>query len=201
MRHDKALIYNELRRRLGAERSLLAVFERYRTRCQWYDAERLRGLAERGRGKPEDRLADALVTFLFDHGLNPLTRPLAGELAPDVLGGDARFSFYVEAKQYDSAVRAQLVDGMQQVWDMLGQLRGTAHDVREAFYVVYRRGRPRYAFPPRVQSGDRVVHVIDIDIAPNEHRGSRAPSPIVIEPSELEPQPERPVFPARRRRR
>jgi hypothetical protein len=77
---------------------------------------------------------------------------------------------------------------MQQVWDMLDQLRGTTHDVREAFYVVYRRGGPRYAFPPRVQDGDRVVHVIAIDIAPSDERGSRARHTIAIELAELAPQ-------------
>jgi hypothetical protein len=137
MRKDMKRIYEEIRRRLGAERSLVAVFDRYRQRCQWYEAEILREIAEHGPGpgKPEDRLTETLATYLFDHGLNPLTRPLAGRLQPDLLGLDAPFSFYVEAKQYTQACRTYLLDGMKQVWDMLDQLRNSGFDVAEAFYL------------------------------------------------------------------
>jgi hypothetical protein len=136
---------------------------------------------------------------LFDHGLNPLTRPLAGKLEPDLLGSDTPFSFYVEAKQYRRAGRKYLLDGMQQVWDMLDQLRGTAVDVAEAFYVVYRRGGPRYTFPDRVPHGDRVVHVMLIDIAPADQRGSNAPQTVAIELDELLPHPTRGKAAVRRR--
>jgi hypothetical protein len=36
-------VYVELRRRLGEERSLLEIFERYRQRCQWYEIAALDG--------------------------------------------------------------------------------------------------------------------------------------------------------------
>jgi hypothetical protein len=193
MRRDMRRVYEEIRRRLGAERSLIAVFDRYRHRCQWYEADRLRDVAAHGRGKPEDRLTATLAAYLFDHGLNPLTRPLAGQLQPDLLGTGTRFSFYVEAKQYRRANRAYLVKGMQQVWDMLHQIRGTPVDVAEAFYIVYRRGGPRYAFSvDRVQHGDRVVHVMLIDIAPADQRGSRAPQTVSIEQDELLPRQSKP---------
>ncbi len=187
MRKDVERVYEEVRRRLGSERSLLAVFDRYRQRCQWYDADRLRTIAQRGRGKPEDRLTETLVTYLFDRGLNPLTRPLAGQLQPDLLGVDARFSFYVEAKQYEAANRTYLIDGMHQVWDMLGQLAGSGFDVAEAFYVIYRRKGPRYVFPNRVQHQDRVVHIMVIDLAVSKERGSNAPRTDVIELADLLP--------------
>lgn len=188
MRRDVRRVYEEIRRRIGTERSLLAVFERYRQRCQWYDAERLQALAESGRGKAEDRLTETLAAYLFDHGLNPLTRPLAGQIQPDVLGSDERFSFYVEAKQHDDSANSYLLKGMQQVWDMLDQIRGTRFDVAEAFYVIYRRGGPRYSFPARVQHNERVVHILVIDIAPTAQRGSNAPSTITFNLQQVMPQ-------------
>jgi hypothetical protein len=175
MRSDTRRVYEHVRGRIGAERSLLAVFERYRQRCVWYDAERLRAIAASGPGKPEDRLTETLAAYLFDHGLNPLTRPLVGKVQPDLLAPGSRFSFYVEAKQYASATPGYLLKGMHQVWDMLDELRGKNLDVSEAFYVIYRRGGPRYSFEPRVQHRDRVVHVLVIDIAPTDERGSNAP--------------------------
>lgn len=68
----------------------------------------------------------------------------------------SRFSFYVEAKQYVAVAPGYLLKGMQQIWNMLDELRGTSLDVSEAFYVVYRRGGPRYSFEPRVQHRERV---------------------------------------------
>jgi hypothetical protein len=204
MRRDMQRVVDELVRRLGAERSLLAVVERYRQRAQWYDAARLQAIAAKGPGKAEDRLTETLATYLFDHGLNPLTRPLAGLLQPDLLGQDSRFSFYVEAKQYKASttsVRTYLREGMHQVWDMLGQLQGSGFDVVEAFYIVYRRGGPRYTFPPRLQHGRFVVHILMIDLAPSSERGSRAPQTFAFDAADLMPRPVTHNQPAPRRRR
>ncbi|MEO7731615.1 MAG: hypothetical protein ABIY55_11625 [Kofleriaceae bacterium] len=187
LRADMRRIVEEIRRRLGAERSLLSLVHRYQQKCQWYDAERLRALAASGTGTPEDRLSETLATYLFDHGLNPLTRPLLGRILPDILNVATPFSFYVEAKQYRQGAPGYLLRGMQQVWDMLDHLRGSGHDVREAFYVIYRRGGPRYSFPPRVQHRDRVVHIVVVDISATNERGSNAPATRTFDVAELVP--------------
>jgi hypothetical protein len=167
---------------------LLAVVDRYRQRCQWYDSEALRALAESGPGKPEDRLSQTLATYLFDHGLNPLTRPLMGRVSPDILHPHSTFSFYIEAKQYTKGCRKYLLQGMQQVWDMLSNVLGTDYDIREAFYVVYRRGGPRYRFPPRVPDKDRgSVHIVVVDIAASNERGSNAPRTLEFKIEDLVP--------------
>lgn len=195
LRADVQRVHDEIRRRLGAERSLLSVVHRYRQKCQWYDAERLRALAENGTGTPEDRLSETLATYLFDHGLNPLTRPLLGRILPDILDPNSPFSFYIEAKQYRRGVPGYLLQGMQQVWDMLDHLLGTGFDVREAFYVIYRRSGPRYSFPERVQHRNRVVHIVVIDIAATSERGANAPPTRSFDVSELVPGAAVPVDP------
>jgi hypothetical protein len=53
-----------------------------------------------GQGGIEDRLTVELARFLFDQGLNPLTKPLIGGLEPDLLDSSVPSAFYVEAKQY-----------------------------------------------------------------------------------------------------
>jgi hypothetical protein len=191
-RRDARTIYEELRRRLGTERSLRSVVERYRQRCQWYEAAKLRALAAaRGPGAAEDRLTETLALYLFEHGLNPLVRPLVGQLLPDVLHpavANSRFTFYVEAKQYTSSCRSYLRQGARQVWDMLGQLDGTPYAVREAFYVVYRRSGPKYGLPERLHHARWVVFPLMIDIAEPSERGSRANDAITILPQELLPE-------------
>jgi hypothetical protein len=161
---------------------------RYQQRCQWFDATRLRELAADGPGKSEDRLTSTLAMYLFDLGLNPLTRPMFGNQQPDIYHGGAPFSFYVEAKQYDdNKSRGELLTGMNQIWDMLNQIKGTAFDVREAFLVVYRRSGPIYHFPDRVEHEGRVVFPVLVNIAEMTESGARAPKPILIEKADLMP--------------
>ena len=152
-RADTRRVYEEVRRRLGAERSIRQVFNRYKQRCEWYEGDKLRSIAKTGRGTAEDRLTETLALYLFEHGLNPLVRPLVGQLVSDLLSPGTRFSFYVEAKQYAANKRSYLHQGARQVWDMLGQLRGTPFEVREAFYVVFRLSGPRYDLPQRLLHG------------------------------------------------
>ena len=52
-------------------------------------------------GGPEDRLTAEFARYLFDQGLSPLSKPMAGGLQPDLLDPAARF--YVEGK----AIRTQ----------------------------------------------------------------------------------------------
>lgn len=67
-------------------------------------------------------------------------------------------------------------------------LRGTPYDVHEAFYVVFRRGGPRYVLPPAVRGEGWTAHLLLIDIAPAEKPGSRgATRPYVISAEELRP--------------
>ncbi len=48
LRNDMRRVVEEVRRRIGSERSLLSLVQRYRQKCQWYDADRLRALAANG---------------------------------------------------------------------------------------------------------------------------------------------------------
>jgi hypothetical protein len=189
LRSRAAIVVEEICRRLGLERSLLALVNRYRQRVEWYEAYRLRQLTEQGQGPGhiEDRLTSTLAMFLFDHGLNPLTKPMIGPGQPDVLGTGGPFSFYVEAKQHAEGARSYLVQGFNQIWDMFDRVRGTRQEVREAFYVVFRRGGPRYQFPDRVANDGRVVFPVVINIAEMSESGVNAPSPIRIDESDLRP--------------
>jgi hypothetical protein len=88
-------------------------------------------------GGPEDRLPAEFARYLFDQGLSPLSKPMTGGLQPDLLDPAARF--YVEAKQYDSSARGDIVSAVAQVMDTVGRLRGSQYEVDEAFRAVFRR--------------------------------------------------------------
>lgn len=184
-----ARVYEGVRARLGTARSHRALVERFRLRAELYGAAEMRAVAE-SQARPEDALADRLARFLFDQGLNPLTRPLTGRLEPDLLDPTAPWTLYVEAKQYASSggARRTIVHGMRQVWDTLSRLQGHPNRVREAFYVVFRRGGPRYVLPEELRSEGVTVYPVLVDIAEARESGSQQRNqPILIDAADLLP--------------
>jgi hypothetical protein len=164
----------ELRRRIGTTRSRLALVYRFKLRCEWHDRDRMLAVADDGRlpGGPEDRLTGEFARYLFDAGLSPLTKPLAGGLQPDLL--DPAASFYVEAKQYaSSSARADIVKSVAQVLDTVGRLRGGPYAVDEAFCVVFHREGPYYDLPPVLQTETYRLHLVLVDLAPTTEAGRR----------------------------
>jgi hypothetical protein len=186
IKDDISRVCDELRQRVGTTRSRRALIDRYKQRCEWYARDEMRELATVDDGKPEDRLVDDLARFLFDQGVNPLSRPMTGRLAPDLLA-----DFYVEAKQYPdrAGALAAVRKGTRQIYDTLGTLRGTAYEVAEAFLVVFRRGGPRLVMPPTVRGEGTRIHLVLIDVALLQETGSRAREhPIEVAAEDLTPE-------------
>lgn len=170
--------------RTGTTRSNLALIRRYKNRCEWHDRERLQAVAQTK--SPENDLTADLARYLFDQGLNPLTRARTADLEPDLLDPTSLGRVYVEAKQYSDSARDYLVKGVGQVHDTLGRLRGTPYEVTEAFLVIFRRGGPRYILPDVIKSEGYAIYIILIDIAPTSISGTRQKHrPIQIPLSEL----------------
>ncbi len=164
----------EVRRRIGTTRSRLALVNRFKLRCEWHDRDRMLAVADDDRmpGGPEDRLTAEFARYLFDAGLSPLTKRLAGGLQADLL--DPSASFYVEAKQYaSSSARGDLVNGVKQVIDTVGRLRGGPYAVDEAFCVVFRRDGPYYDLPALLQTETYRLHLVLVDLAPLADSGRR----------------------------
>lgn len=168
-------LHTELHRRVGMTRSRQAMITRFKQRAEWYDAGRLLAVAgdETLPGGPEDRLTQELALFLFDQGLNPITKPLIAGLEPDLLDPLLLPPFYVEAKQYSRADRRSLVSSVAQILDTVGRLKTDAYPISEAFCVVFRRDGPRYLLPDWVQAEGYRVYFTLIDIAPAEVSGRR----------------------------
>jgi hypothetical protein len=175
LRADVDRLREDLHRRIGTTRSRAAVIKRFKLRCEWHDRMRMAAVAEdesppRG---PEDKLTAELARYVYDQGLNPLTKPLAGGLEPDLFDPSARF--YVEAKQYRaSSARAYIHKGFAQLIDTVNKFRGSPiYEVEEAFYVIFRRSGPYYELPSTIRVGDLDVHLLLIDLAPPEKTGRR----------------------------
>ena len=179
-------LHEELRRRIGTTRTQLALVHRFKLRCEWHDRDRMLKVAEDPGlgGGPEDRLTAEFARYLFDHGLSPLAKPMTGGLQPDLLDPSARF--YVEAKQYASSARGDIVSAVAQVLDTVGRLRGSQYEVTEAFCVVFRRAGPYYDLPLELRTETYRLHLVLVDLAPASEAGRRQKQkPVLIDRAEF----------------
>jgi hypothetical protein len=193
LRIEVRRVCRDLRRRISATRSRVALIRDYALRCSWYDAAEMAKTAAKLVGKrtpKEDPLSDHLARFLFDAGLRPLTRAMIGRLVPDAFDGTPfdrwESSFYVEAKQYvdDRGAAKAIRDGARQIWNSADRIR-MRYPMREAFLVVFRRGGPHLRFPDEVRSGDLVVRPVLVDVASGKSSGSRAGKTIHVSEEQL----------------
>jgi hypothetical protein len=185
---DLDIVSEELRHRIGLHLSNWALVNRFKTRCQRFDANELREAALKDPGKAEEVLTRAAAAYLFDCGLNPLINTQIAALRPDLFDPTTPFSLYIEAKQYDSSPRQKIIAAAWQVWDTWNEIE-EAYQVREAFLLIFRRAGPLVVFegtPPHLNG--RALYPVLVDIADVAEKGSRTRSePIRIEMSELLP--------------
>jgi hypothetical protein len=186
LRASAERLHEELRRRISATRSRLALVHRFKQRCEWHDRERMTAVADDRSlgGGPEDRLTAEFARYLFDQGLSPLSKPMTGGLQPDLLDPAARF--YVEAKQYDSSARGDIVKAVAQVMDTVGRLRGGQYEVEEAFCIIFRRSGPYYDLPNTLRTHSYRLHLVLVDLASADESGRRQrEKPVVINAAEF----------------
>jgi hypothetical protein len=129
---------------LAPSRRVSPSLNAFKIRCEWHDRERLARVAAES-AEPELALTAELARFLFDQGLNPVTRIRTGGLEPDVFDPLPPSSLYVEAKRYrsSSGARRHILAGLPQIHDTAGRLRGSAYQIEEVFYFIFREGGPR----------------------------------------------------------
>jgi hypothetical protein len=167
-------IHQELRLRLGTQRSAFALLERFRGRCQWHERADLFKLAASRGGKPEDKLVSVMARWLYDQGLNPLGQASAGGLRPDLFDPSRRPAIYVEAKQYKRAPIGVIRKALGQIDDTAAQFTAEPYAIREAFLAVFRLdGRLVVPNTLVMQRGSYTLYIVVIDLKPLTKAGSR----------------------------
>lgn len=183
------LLREELQLRLFQGRSRIYIVRRFASRCEQYDAERLRAVASKP-AQAEAELTKEFARYLFDQGFNVLMDPKVAGLRPDVYQAIAGDPFYVEAKQYaeDTKAIAKMVQkAVAQMLDTWGRLAQT-DDVREGFLLIFRRGGPRVELPELLRFNGKHLYLVVADIAPAAESGSKQKlKPILLSPEQLLP--------------
>jgi hypothetical protein len=155
------------------------LVDRYALRCASYDRQRLRDMTD-GKKNAENILVAEMARYLFDQGLSPMISPRIGGLEPDAFQQFPEGSFYLEAKQYDSAEAARRVvpQGFHQVIDTSAVIRGMG--LREVFLAIFRRDGPHCDLPDEVRVNGLVILPIVIHIAATARSGSNQKEPAIV---------------------
>lgn len=179
--------WDGLRIRFASTLAAQTVVERYKTRVEEYDRQRMREIADReiarvdegkAEGKKpksqlEDLLARDLNLYLYDEGYRVLYRPRYDDLEPDILSIGPR-PLLVEAKAYSKSgsARAEIREGFAQCLSYLSVLSSSAaSNLYEAHLTVFRLGGPLYGLPEVFVHSDFRIYPVLIDLAASEERG------------------------------
>ncbi|MER6617812.1 hypothetical protein [Streptomyces xantholiticus] len=175
-------LFDFLSERVGAESSILHTLERYRTRIEWFDREKLYARFEADRANGEEVYNLDLQRFLFlegDHITHAKPRSASGEA--DLIGDlDGRDPLVCDGKIFDGQGRGKgyLVKGVHQIIKY-------AHDYGQhtAYLVIYNitdkllelptDGTPG-AWPPYTELSGVRVYFIHVRVAPPTTTASKA---------------------------
>lgn len=147
---------------------------RFKAKCERFMADRLREQMTADSRNAERYATEAILEFLFDHGLNPLFDVDIAGLRPDVLEPTSPRPLYIEVKQYSKGSPKTVIQkALTQVWETWNRVDSTC-SVREAFLLVFRIGGPLVLFEDTVTWEGRTLHPVLVDIAPSDEAGSRA---------------------------
>lgn len=177
---------DELCVRLGTTRSRAALVQRFKHRCEWHDRGRMLAVANDDRlgGGVGDRLTAELARYLFDAGLNPITRLLGQPPASERF--DPTTTFYVEAAQYsDGVTRDELPSAVHRALHAMRALRAGGLELDEGWLVFLRRGGPRFNLPELLRTEDCRLHLTVIDLAPVTEPAHEPEPTITVPAAEL----------------
>jgi hypothetical protein len=189
---NEELLQEALALQIGLLRSRYSLISRFAVRCEAFDAERLREIADtkaagKKVGKPEALLTLRLARYLFDNGIRPLMDPTIGGLRPDIFDTTSGPALYVEAKQYrNKHPSAGIIKNYSQVWSTWARIRKN-YNCDEAFLVIFRRAGPLLALPRVVRHEDLKLYAIVVDIS--AQGGSKEKDKVIsLSEAELRPQ-------------
>jgi hypothetical protein len=177
---------DELCVRLGTTRSRAALVQRFKHRCEWHDRGRMLAVGNDDRlgGGVGDRLTAELARYLFDAGLNPITRLLGKRPASERF--DPTTTFYVEAAQYtDGVTRDELPSAVHRALHAMRALRAGGLELDEGWLVVLRCGGPSFNLPELLRTEDCRLHLTIIDLAPVTEPAHEPEPTITVAAAEL----------------
>jgi hypothetical protein len=166
------------------------VISKYKTRCMWYDKERVRSLLLDQDGQlvrqKEDTLVKEMARYLFDNGYPVLFHIQTENLQTDLMDPSQKYPLLIEGKAYSDSAKGDLIKGIAQLHGYMNNFETTHYYIPDAYFVVFRISGPVYDFPREVLTNRyRIIPVI-IDIGDSTVSGSRQQNqPVTISHEEI----------------
>lgn len=172
---------------LGKAFAIEYLLQRYQFRCETFERERLRDLANIGK-QPEAALALDLQRYLFDSGVASVAEAQIEHVRPDALVLESQLPLYVEAKQYKKAPsRKEVLDWLAQMRDTYPKCKSQMRQLTDAVLVIYVRDDAPIELRNVADLGF-TLHTLTVNIS--DHTGSKAKPPKVIDLQHEEPRAE-----------
>lgn len=166
------------------------LIRRFKTRCMWYDKERVRDLVMDMQGHfirtKEDTLIKEMARYLFDNGYPVMFHVQTENLQSDLMDPSERAAIFIEGKAYTSACKADLLRGVAQLHGYLNNFETNFYRIRDGYFVVFRLDGPIYDFPSEILTNRYRLVPILIDLGDSTVSGSRqSDQPIIVTEAEI----------------
>ncbi len=176
----------------GLSQNLLheQVVLNFKTRCMWYDKERIRGMLLDSEGNlirdKEDTLIKEMARYLFDNGFPVLFHIQTENLQTDLMDPSIKYPLLIEGKAYKTSCKDELLRGIAQLHGYLNNFESQHYYIRDAYYVVFRIRGPLYDFPTEIITNRYRIIPVLIDLGDSSVSGSRQESqPVIIKIEEI----------------
>lgn len=135
LRQHAENLFREVLFRMANKRRLTTELNRYGTRAERFDRDRLIDLVKKHPGRVEAMLAADCAKYLFDCGIDVATEVSLGNIRADIVAAEV----YVEAKQISGRTRAkpQIVSAYHQAIGSARRLRDRVGGVPPIVLVIF----------------------------------------------------------------
>lgn len=178
--HYVEFLYDFIDEHIDDQRALLALLERYKHRCEWFERERLYELWEDDSIRGERRLAEDLYAYLYDQGVEFTIEPYSVSGKADLVAAQTEDEpLIADAKIFNPGKgkgRSYLADGFHQVYTYTQD-----HNQPFGYLVIFNTTEDKLNFAlsdvaqstPYVTHNGKTIFFIEVDIYPYEGSASQ----------------------------
>jgi hypothetical protein len=178
--HYVEFLYDFIDEHIDDQRALLALLERYKHRCEWFERDRLYGIWRDDSRRGERKLAEDLYAYLYDQGVEFTIEPYSVSGEADLVATQTEEEpLIADAKIFNpekSKGRSYIADGFHQVYTYTQD-----HNQPFGYLVIFNAVEDKLNFAlsdvaqstPYVTHNGKTIFFLEVDIYPYEKSASQ----------------------------
>lgn len=178
--HYVEFLYDFIDEHVDDQRALLALLERYKHRCEWFERKRLFEVWEADTKRGERELAEDLYAYLYDQGMEFTIEPYSVSGEADLVAAQTEEEpLIADAKIFDPEKgkgRSYIADGFHQVYTYTQD-----HNQPFGYLVIFNTVKDKLNFAlsdvaqstPYVAHNRKTIFFLEVDIYPYEQSASQ----------------------------